>query len=54
MLAQRVFDRSPRWPRSRAKRQLHQKLLIPVIAAIETGASVEEILALLKEMLLER
>ena len=49
-----VYDKSPRWPRSRSERLLYQRLLIPVKAAIAAGASVEQVLALLEEILLRQ
>ena len=49
-----VYDKSPRWPRSRSERLLYQKLLMPVRAAIAAGASVEQVLALLEEILLRQ
>jgi len=49
-----VYDSSPRWPRSRSERLLYQQLLIPVRAAIATGASAEQVLSLLEDFLLKR
>jgi len=49
-----VYDSSPRWPRSRSERLRCQQLLIPVRAAIATGASAEQVLDLLEEFLLKR
>jgi len=49
-----VYDSSPRWPRSRSERLLYQQLLIPVRAAIATGASAEQVLDLLEEFLLKQ
>jgi hypothetical protein len=49
-----VYDSSPRWPRSRSERLLYQQLLIPVRAAIATGASAEQVLDLLEELLLKQ
>jgi len=49
-----VYDSSPRWPRSRSERLLYQQLLIPVRAAIATGASAEQVLDLLEEFLLRQ
>jgi len=47
-----VYDKSPRWPRSRSERLLYQQLIIPVRAAIATGASAEQVLDILEEFLL--
>jgi len=49
-----VYDSSPRWPHSRSERLLYQQLLIPVRAAIATGASAEQVLDLLEEFLLKQ
>jgi len=49
-----VYDSSPRWPRSRSERLLYQQLLIPVRAAIAAGASAEQVLALLEDILLKQ
>lgn len=49
-----VYDKSPRWPRSRSERLLYQRLLIPIRAAIAAGASVEQVLALMEEILLRQ
>ncbi len=49
-----VYNNSPRWPRSRSERLLYQQLLIPLRAAIATGASAEQVLSLLEEFLLKR
>ena len=49
-----VYDKSPRWPRPRSERLLYQQLIIPVRAAIATGASAEQVLDILEEFLLRQ
>jgi len=49
-----VYNRSPSWPRSSSERHLYQQLLVPVRAAIAAGASAEQLLALLEEILLKQ
>ena len=49
-----VYDNSCRWPRSRSERLLYQQLLVLVRAAIATGASAEQVLDLLEELLLKQ
>jgi len=49
-----VYDGSPSWPRARSDRRLYQQLLVPARAALATGASAEQVLALFENILLKQ
>lgn len=48
-----VYDNSPNWPTSRKERLYAQRILVPVRAAIDAGASPHQILELLENLLLK-
>jgi hypothetical protein len=48
-----VNNESPRWPKAKQERRMCQRMLIPAMAAIKSGASTQELIKLLEMILLK-